>query len=212
VTGTVHAELPDINDLVDVMLDLRTEPLASVITAVSEDTILLGNPIDRSGRIVLPEVGEGGLLIWGGGSNLRQAPLAVLETARRPDPTFLVRLTATPGPCQRRSFVRSEANVPVIVRLPDAEIEAVTIDLSEGGLRCNTPLDVDVRIKDSVVAEFHAGRPFTVPATVARIRRGNKDRPTELGLSFTGLSMAEADKIRRYVFSQLLEQRRRGAS
>jgi hypothetical protein len=35
---------------------------------------------------------------------------------------------------------------------------------------------------------------------------------TDLGLSSVGVTMREADIIRRYVFSQLLEQRRRGAT
>jgi hypothetical protein len=61
-----------------------------------------------------------------------------------------------------------------------------------------------------VTAEFSAGRPLSLPAAVARVRRGDNDRPTELGLSFAGLNMTDADNIRRYVFAQLLEQRRRG--
>lgn len=212
MTVTVGAELPDVNDLVDLMLDSRTEPLASVITAVTGDTVLLSKPIDRSGRIVLPDAGEGGLLIWGGGSNLRQAPLSVLETSRRPDPTCLVRLTAPAGRCQRRSFVRAEVSLPVVVRQPDIEVEVVATDLSEGGLRCNTRSEVDVRLGESVVAQFDVGRPLTVSAAVVRVRRGDKERPTELGLSFTDMGMAEADTIRRYVFGQLLELRRSGAA
>ena len=210
MAGTDLADLPDMNDLVDVMLDSRTEPLAAVITSVTGDTVLLGKPIDRTGRIVLPETGEGGLLIWGGGSNLRQAPIAVLETTRQPDPRWLVRLTAAAGRCQRRSFVRAEVSVPVVVRQPDTDFEAVAIDLSEGGLRCTTRAEPDLRIGDSVTAEFSAGRPLSLPAAVARLRRGDNDRPTELGLSFAGLNMTDADDIRRYVFAQLLEQRRRG--
>jgi c-di-GMP-binding flagellar brake protein YcgR len=62
-----------------------------------------------------------------------------------------------------------------------------------------------------VTAEFSAGRPLIVSATVARLRRGDAEQPTDLGFRFTDLDMAAADHIRRYVFRQLLEQRRRGA-
>ena len=212
MTSASLADLPDIDELVDVTLDSRTEPLAAVIGAVTEDTVLLGQPIDRTGRIVLPEIGEGGLLVWGGGGNLRQAPIAVLETHRRPDPMWLVRLTAAAGRCQRRAFVRANVNLPVLVRHTEADFEVTAVDLSEGGMRCNTRSEAHFKAGDSVVAEFSPGRPMIVPATVTRLRRGDDERPTELGLSFDDLGMADADNIRRYVFSQLLEQRRRGAA
>jgi len=46
---------------------------------------------------------------------------------------------------------------------------------------------------------------------VVRLQRGDEERPTELGLLFTGLTMTDADDIRRYVFRRLHEQRRSGA-
>src|SRR3569623_1375930 len=105
VGSATEADLPDVNDLVDVMLDSRTEPLVALISAVGGDTVLLREPIDRSGHLVLPEAGESGLHVWGGGSTLRQAPIAVQETTRHPQPPWRVRLTAAAGRCQRRSFV-----------------------------------------------------------------------------------------------------------
>lgn len=210
--SATEADLPDVNDLVDVMLDSRTEPLAALVSAVGADAVALREPIDRSGQFVLPETGDSGLLVWGGGSNLRQAPIAVLETNRRPEPTWRVRLTAAAGRCQRRSFVRADVNLPVVLRHPDADLEITAVDLSEGGMRCSTRAEAAVQVGDSVVVEFSPGRRLTVPATVARVRRGDKERPAELGLSFVGVTMSDADIIRRYVFSQLLEQRRRGAS
>jgi hypothetical protein len=212
VGSATEADLPDVNDLVDVMLDSRTEPLAALISAVGGDTVLLREPIDRSGQFVLPQTGDSGLLVWGGGSNLRQAPIAVLETNRRPEPTWRVRLTAAAGRCQRRSFVRADVNLPVVLRHPDGDLEITAVDLSEGGMRCSTRAEAAVKVGESVVASFSPGPHLTVPATVARVRRGDKERPTDLGLSFVGVTMGDADIIRRYVFSQLLEQRRRGAT
>lgn len=209
--STTLADLPDVNDLVDVILDSRAEPLAAVISAVSGDSVLLGEPMDRTGRIVLPETGECGLLVWGEPGNLRQAPIAVLETNRPPGATWLIRLTARAERCQRRSFVRADVNLPVVVRHPDADLEVTAVDLSEGGVRCHTSSDLAFGLGDSVIAEFSPGRYLAVPATVARLRRGAAEQPTDLGLRFTDLSMTDADHIRRYVFRQLHEQRRRGA-
>jgi hypothetical protein len=212
VGSATEADLPDVNELVDVMLDSRTEPLAALISAVGADTVLLREPIDRSGQFVLPATGDGGLLVWGGAGNLRQAPIAVLETTRRPEPTWMVRLTAAAGRCQRRSFVRADVNLPVVLRHSDADLEVTAVDLSEGGMRCSAPAGAAVKVGDSVVAEFSAGRQLTVPAALTRVRRGDTDRPADLGLSFAGVTMSDADTIRRYVFGQLLEQRRRGAT
>jgi hypothetical protein len=210
--STTLADLLDINDLVDVTLDSRSEPLAAVIGAVTESTVLLGEPMDRTGRKVRPETGECGLLVWGVAGNLRQAPIEVVETSGPPHPSWLVRLTAPAGRSQRRSFVRANVSLPVIVRHTEADLEITAVDLSEGGMRCFTGLDVSFVLGDALSAKFAPGRPMTTSATVARLRRGDEERPTELGLQFTGLTMTDADDIRRYVFRQLHEQRRRGAS
>jgi hypothetical protein len=209
--STTLADLPDINDLVDVTLDSRAEPLAAVIDAVTADTVLLREPMDRTGRIVRPETGERGLLVWGEGSQLRQAPIAVLETNGAPKPTWLIRLTAQAEKTQRRSFVRADVSLPVIVRNSGVEHESTALDLSEGGMRCFTSSEINFSRGDSVVAEFDPGRPMSASATVVRMRRGDEERPTEFGLRFMDLKMGEADEIRRYVFRQLHEQRRRGA-
>jgi c-di-GMP-binding flagellar brake protein YcgR len=78
-------------------------------------------------------------------------------------------------------------------------------------VRCHTGSDLAFGLGDSVIAEFSPGRHLAVPATVARLRRGDAEQPTDLGLRFMDLSMTDADHIRRYVFRQLHEQRRRGA-
>ncbi|MEU7907960.1 PilZ domain-containing protein [Actinoplanes sp. NPDC049118] len=209
--STTLADLPDINDLVDVTLDSRAEPLAAVISAVTAETVLLREPMDRTGRIVRPETGERGLLVWGEGSQLRQAPIEVLETNGAPAPTWLIRLTAQAERTQRRSFVRANVSLPVVVRYAGVDLEITAVDLSEGGMRCYTGSEINFGRGDSVVAEFTPGRPLSAEATVVRMRRGDGERPTELGLRFMDLKMGEADDIRRYVFRQLHEQRRRGA-
>ncbi|MET8147536.1 flagellar brake protein [Actinoplanes sp. NPDC049668] len=209
--STTLADLPDINDLVDVTLDSRPEPLAAVISAVTADTVLLREPMDRTGRMVRPDTGERGLLVWGEGSQLRQAPIAVLETNGSPAPTWLVRLTAQAERTQRRSFVRANVSLPVVVRHAGVDLEVTAVDLSEGGMRCYyTGTEINFGRGDEVVAAFETGRELSATAMVVRMQRGDEERPTELGLRFADLKMGEADDIRRYVFRQLLEQRRRG--
>ena len=210
MSSTGLADLPDVNDLVDIVLDSRTEPLVAVIGTVTDQRLLLREPIDCTGRMVLPEKGDLGLLVWGVGEIMRQIPIEVLETNRRPEPTWLVRLSGSSGRCQRRSFVRSAVSLPVLVRHTDNDLQVTAVDLSEGGMRCNSRSDVAFARGDSVIAEFDTGQHLAVSATVVRLHRGDEERPPAVGLSFNGLRMADADSIRRYVFRQLNEQRRRG--
>jgi len=209
--STPLADLPDVNDLVDVTLDSRTEPLASVISTVTGDIVLLGEPLDRTGRIVRPETGECGLIVWGEGGSLWQAPIAVLETSRPPNLTWLIQVTAPAIRTQRRSFVRANVELSVVVRHTVASLTVTAADLSEGGLRCYTSAEIKFSRGDSVIAEFSPGRHLAVPAAVVRLHRGKAGRPTDLGLRFTDMEIVDADYIRRYVFRQLHEQRRREA-
>jgi hypothetical protein len=61
--------------------------------------------------------------------------------------------------------VRADANLPVVLRHPDADVEITAVDLSEGGMRCSTRAEAAVKAGDSVVAEFSPGRRLTVPAS-----------------------------------------------
>ena len=102
--------------LVDVVLDSSTEPLVTSVKDVTGLRVVLEAPVDRKGRLVLPSTGMGGLIVWRGDRELVQAPLAVLTTSRPPGPQWAIKVTGTPSPCQRRSFVRADVDLPAVLR------------------------------------------------------------------------------------------------
>jgi hypothetical protein len=205
----LRTEGPLVRDLVDVVLDASTEPLVTAVVRVAVDTLALEAPVDRGGRLVLPSPREGGLLVWRGAKDLLQAPVAVVETTRPPGPQWLLRLTGGASTCQRRSFVRADVQLPVLLHVERAEHEITALDLSEGGLRCSTreALGLSSGTAVEVGLDLDDGLQLRLTAEVVRARRHVPEAPLDLGLRFTDLSIKDADRLRRWIFAELRRQR-----
>ena len=134
----LRTEGPLVRDLVDVVLDSWTEPLVAAVEKVGTGTLAIEAPRDRGGRVVLPEPGESGLLVWRGSRDLQQAPVSLVQTRRSPGPQWLLRLTGRQSVCQRRSFVRADVQLPVRLHVDGEQREVTALDISEGGLRAST--------------------------------------------------------------------------
>lgn len=118
---------------------------------------------------------------------------------------------------QRRRAFRLETVVPVVLRAAGRSLETATRDLSEGGLRCRVPaelapsdgelLAVDLRLPGE-----HGGQLDGVPARVVRVEWDHTPY-AELGLALQPGEQPElsevVERLRRYVFEEQLEQRRR---
>ena len=209
----LRTEGPIVRDLVDVVLDTSTEPLVTAVVRVDTDTIALEAPVDRGGRLVLPSLHEGGLLVWRGETDLMQAPVTVVETTRPPGPQWLVRLVGGASRCQRRSFVRADVELPVQLRVDRVEHEILALDISEGGLRCSTRsalgLTSGTAVEVGLVLDDDLQLRLT--AEVVRARQTVPQAPLDLGLRFTDLSIKDADRLRRWIFAELRRQRARAA-
>lgn len=191
-------------DLVDIVLDSSTEPLVAAVASVQADMVAIEAPRDRGGRVVLADVGESGLLVWRGARDLQQAPVSVVGTVRPPGPQWLLRRTGRQSVCQRRSFVRADVSLPVVLHLEDGSRQVTALDISEGGLRCSTR-DA-LRLTGGTVVQVSldlGGFSLEQSAEVVRARRGDPDRPLDLGLRFTDLSNRDADRLRGWIFAEL---------
>lgn len=196
--------------LVDIVLDVSTEPLVTSVKDVSGTRVVLEAPVDRSGRLVLPGSGMGGLLVWRGDRDLVQAPLAVLETSRPPAPAWSIRVTGRPTPCQRRSFVRADVDLPAVLRPGGRRHDVRVQDVSEGGLRCAARSAGDLAMGDRLPVEVElAGVPWTLDADVVRLRF-TSNGAVDLGLRFRDLALADADRIRSFVFAEQRRSRAKG--
>ncbi len=193
-----------VRDLVDVVLDSWTEPLVAAVERLGAGTVAIEAPRDRGGRIVLPEVGESGLLVWRGSRDLQQAPVSLVQTVRRPGPQWVLRLTGRQSVCQRRSFVRADVQLPVLLKDGGGTREVTALDISEGGLRCSTRDRAG--LSGGMVVEVHLdldGFALDLQAEVVRARHVDPEHPLDLGLRFLDLSIRDADRLRSWIFAAL---------
>lgn len=204
---------PLVRDLVDVVLDASTEPLVTAVLRVAEDSLALEAPVDRSGRLVLPDPGEGGLLVWRSARELLQAPVLVVQSTRPPGPQWLLRLTGGATTCQRRSFVRADVQLPVVLHVDRTDHQIMALDVSEGGLRCSTreALGLAGGTVVEVAVAFDDELQLRLSAEVVRARRTFPEAPLDLGLRFRDLSIQDADRLRRWIFGELRRQRANAA-
>lgn len=209
----LRTEGPLVRDLFVVVLDTSTEPLVTAVVRVAQDSLALEAPVDRSGRLVLPEPRDGGLLVWRGASELMQAPVVVVSTTRSPGPQWLLRLSGGASTCQRRSFVRADVQLPVRLHHERAEHEITALDISEGGLRCGTrsALGIPSGTVVEVSLVLDDGLELRRSAEVVRARRPGPEAPLDLGLRFRDLSIQDADRLRRWIFGELRRQRANAA-
>ena len=209
----LRTEGPLVRDLVDVVLDASTEPLVTAVLRVAVDSLELEAPVDRGGRLVLPAPGERGLLVWRGARDLQQAPVAVVRTTRPPGPMWSLDVVGTSSVCQRRSFVRADVQLPVHLRAEGADHEVMALDISEGGLRCSTRSALGLSGGTAVEGGLDLDEQLQVRLTaeVVRARHPVPEAPLDLGLRFTDLSIADADRLRRWIFAELRRQRANAA-
>ena len=105
-------EGPDIKDIVDISLDTEVEPLVTMVEGNDLDGVTIEGPVSRTGRLVNPPVGTGGLLVW---RPRRGTPAGARHrrTGQRAHPSqWALRFTGAATKCQRRTFVRADVFCP----------------------------------------------------------------------------------------------------
>ncbi len=201
---------PDIKDIVDISLDSETEPFVTMVEGNDPEEITIEAPVNRAGRLVNPPIGTGGLLVWRPAGGLQQAPVTVARITRARPAQWGLRFAGAATKCQRRTFVRADVFLPVLLTVAGDQVAVTGVDLSEGGLRCRVPSEVRPSVRDSVQITFDIGVSLSVAAEVMRVSPRNEDTHGELGLCFTDLSIDNADRVRSYVFAQLRQLRAKG--
>jgi PilZ domain len=226
--------LPEEKMVVDVVGVQDGRGATGVVQEVSGDEIVLGL-LPRDGRQpVGPEPGSRMELVWKDAEGLLAMLVEVRERAA--GSVLRVRRAGPTAPGQRRGAVRSPLGLPVQVTRGKDELCGLTVDVSEGGLRCVLNLPdaetsrelgegpVEEATGDGVVQQA-AGKLavgdrvtvlLTFDNTVVRSaadvvrRHGRKDGRVEVSVRFVGLPEVTEDLIRRHVFASLRDLRQRG--
>jgi c-di-GMP-binding flagellar brake protein YcgR len=177
-------------------------------------------------------------LIWKGPEELRALPAELVAVEKAPEPRWRLRRVGPANRGQRRAAVRTPITLSVQIAKSGLALSGVTIDLSEGGMKCvlerpQRPAsdgagrsgraesgNTGEAVKADAAADFGSGdvvavsaslggSAFTCQAEVVR-RHHREDARTELSLRFIGLSEFQQDVIRRHVFATLRDLRLRG--
>lgn len=159
-----------------------------------------------------PRIAKDGFFLgWVNVHHALEVPAELVEATTGHLPTWTIEATGDVQETQRRAFVRLSMNLPIKLQLlvsgPPFEGEAV--DLSEGGLRAYMPANSPDPLENAYDATFSlGGKEFKVRSQTAwwgGIESGRR----AIGVRFLHDSPSVADEIRRYIFAEQLERRRR---
>jgi hypothetical protein len=237
VLGQGELALPEEKMVVDVIGVQDGRVTTSVVQETSGDEIvLILLPRGDEQQPVSPEPGTRLELVWKDTEGLVAVPVEVVLRERAVGSVLRVRRTGPTTPGQRRSAVRSPLRLPVQVTRGHYQLSGLTLDVSEGGLRCvlNLPdAETSTEIGDgpveqatadgavqetaenlavgdrvAVVVTFDNAVVRSAADVVRRHRR--EDARVEVSLRFVDLPEVTQDLIRRQVFASLRDLRQRG--
>ena len=231
-------DYPEVKAVIDVIAATRSDVLISWVEEVRDDELIITVPRDKSQRRVRLDSGERLDLVWKGPNELRALPAELLSLEGAEEPCWRVRRTGPAGRGQRRAAVRVALRLPVQVHRGADRFTGVTVDVSEGGLRCalarprqtrpirlvSGPQQEDDNSLQApsggTTNRLEAGEVVTVDLQLGEdqvscqgeVMRHFKGETPEMQVSirFIGLSEQAEDLIRRHVFAALRDLRKRG--
>lgn len=203
---------PAINDRVELATGCHPDALAGWVEDLDDETLSLAAPFDASGPVpvpVMPAPGSPATLRWAHPRGVNELAVEVLETALRPTPRWRVRPVEDVNHVQRRGHVRAPVLIGVTFHAPDGTTEATTVDLSEGGLRCLLRRRLALTAGEELDVALHLD-PSPLRARLQVLRTHPAHDPfLEVTGRFVGLARGDADRIRKRVFAEQLQQRAR---
>ena len=231
-------DYPEVKAVIDVIAATRSDVLISWVEDVREEELIITVPRDKSQRPVRLDSGERLDLVWKGPDELRALPAELLSVEKAEEPCWRVRRTGPAGRGQRRGAVRVALRAPVQIQRGTDLFTGVTVDVSEGGLRCALARSSQIRPLRLVSAprqegdnslqastgartnRLEAGEVVTVDLQLSEdqlscqgeVMRHFKGETPEMQVSirFIGLPEHAEDLIRRHVFAALRDLRKRG--
>lgn len=212
--GVPGVDVPEVKDVVDVIVDDRGNALVSFVEATADQEIVLAVGRTRGGvRVSLP-VGERFEIVWRGRDELRSLPVEMVAIDRGEPPRWRVVPVGPATTGQRRRAVRAQMGRPVQVTLEDVQLAGTTLDVSEGGMKVVLGHDVVAPPKAGVTVavqlQLSRGEVACSAEVIQHFHRAD-GRPA-LSFQFLDLPSRTEDLIRAEVFEELRVQRARGLS
>lgn len=142
----------------------------------------------------------------------------LLAKQMNPLPIWIIAVPYNIKKIQQRAFVRLDAALPVqIANIENGQvvdeplINAVTKDISGGGIQIATTRQWETGANLLVTVDYPEIGPITLKSEVIRVQQPQPDRVLFwVGIKFLEISERDRGNIIKFIFKKQLEQRRKG--
>jgi c-di-GMP-binding flagellar brake protein YcgR len=197
--------LPGVNRHVEVRTS--TLWLPSRVEDNGNGRLTVAAPSDFRGTILFVSAGEPVAVRWTERRGVGRLDATAVGVRHLPVPVWELRVEGAPLLAQRRRHVRVPVTVVVAGATGDRAWTLMALDLAEGGMLCAAP----------AAARFEPNEPAAVCLdlegetlrSLARVvRRSVGPAGATVAFSFTNLSRADADRLRRFLFARQMQRAR----
>jgi hypothetical protein len=219
--GVPGEDYPELGTVLDVIPASSGDAYMCWMDDVADEEFVVSLPNDLARRPLALGVGERIEVIWKASGALRCLPVVLAGIDLGEPPHWRLRPVGVVQRGQRRDAVRAPLRLPVVVGTGVTAARGMTLDLSEGGLRCLLDRQPEGIAAAPDRQEFDVGNvvpmstqlPALTVQCLSEVTRSvvrDGDGRTDLSLRFIGLPERIQDDVRRHVFARLRELRQRG--
>jgi hypothetical protein len=177
-----------------------------------EQDCVVATPSSPHGTLVGTEgLEDGFFLVWDMNRGSMEVPVGLVEATEDRVPVWRVRSLGPAVETQRRRFVRIDvATEAALYLVPGgAPSHVATVSVGEGGISCRVDRwAIDPRDKVFVTELFIGGEIHTLRSKVAWWGSMDIDDRRPVGIEFIDVDARVGDKVRAWVFTQQLKQRK----
>ncbi|HWR43147.1 flagellar brake protein [Sporomusa sp.] len=213
-------EIFKINQRIEVFVPSRSglvEQYRSRIEDINADNMVIAMPMTKG----LPVMLQRGEVFFGrvvSNFSAFEFTSSLIAKQLQPLPVWIIAAPYNLKKIQQRAFVRVDAALPVQITeivdgkvVEDTIVNAVTKDISGGGLQIATTRLWQIDTELMVTVNYPDIGPLTLRSKVMRIQQPQPDRTVFwVGIKFLEISERDRGNIIKFIFKKQLEQRRKG--
>jgi hypothetical protein len=219
-------DYPEAGTVLDLLPASCGDAFMSWLDEVDGEDLVVSIPsgLARRPRPVALALGETIDVVWRASGGLRCLPVVLAGIDQGEPPRWRLRSAGVAKRGQRREAVRAPLRIPIIVGTGASATSAMSLDLSEGGVRCvldreprrapaaNAHASTESAFRVGDVVRVSTKFPDLTVTCLSEITRlhPRDDSRTEVSLRYIGLPEHVQDDLRRRVFARLRDLQQRG--
>jgi len=173
--------------------------------------LVIRSASSKDGSTVPAKPGDKLMLAWLDEFGEHVLPGIIAKVVPEDPPTWVVKQIGIPITKQLRRFARVRDVSRIEMSQGTTMIEALRLDISEGGMKVKIPTHVDYVEGEELQIKTKIGRRGNQREIVSKakvMKVFNRAGSKEVGLSFLDLSEADKDFIRRYIYDRQIHERK----